>query len=136
MNRANPPAFPRPFSWDVSPNGTHMGDREEPHREQEGMSLRDYFAAHAPLTREAMTMERHCAYRWHYADAMLVARNAPPEKPKPAGPRPDVAELIRSLQKGLAEVNEVANTVPYGDALVAKAQDAFAAAIDYLRGDL
>lgn len=32
------------------------------------MTLRDYFAAHAPL------IEEHCAWRYKYADAMLTAR--------------------------------------------------------------
>lgn len=41
---------------------------------QEGMSLRDYFAAHAPKPRDHMPIEDHCAYRYRYADAMIRAR--------------------------------------------------------------
>lgn len=45
------PAFPRPLSWDLPP----------PHAEQAGMSLRDYFAAHAPftLTDAVMALDNH-----------------------------------------------------------------------------
>ena len=39
-----------------------------------GMSLRDYFAAHAPLPECDMPFFEHCAYRYAYADAMLKAR--------------------------------------------------------------
>lgn len=39
-----------------------------------GMELRDYFAAHAPLPPEAMTIDEHCEFRFRYADAMLKAR--------------------------------------------------------------
>lgn len=42
------PAFPRPFSWDVETRGgTHMGDRPEPHPEQDGMTLRQWYAGKA-----------------------------------------------------------------------------------------
>lgn len=41
-----------------------------------GMSLRDYFAAHAPLPPETMTLQEHCAYRYRYADAMIATRKA------------------------------------------------------------
>lgn len=44
--KRNPPAFPRPHSWDESSvTGIHEGDRPEAHGAQDGMSLRDYFAA-------------------------------------------------------------------------------------------
>ena len=39
-----------------------------------GMTLRDYFAAHAPTPAEEMDIADHCAYRYRYADAMLAAR--------------------------------------------------------------
>jgi len=49
-----------------------------------GMSLRDYFAAHAPLPPPYWmpdgicdtSEDRHVAWRWHYADMMLKARAA------------------------------------------------------------
>jgi hypothetical protein len=38
-------AFPRPFSWDESPSsGMHTGDRPAYHDEQDGMTLREYYA--------------------------------------------------------------------------------------------
>lgn len=43
-----------------------------------GMTLRDYFAAHAPITRDLMSLKDHCAYRYRYADAMLRAREVKP----------------------------------------------------------
>lgn len=39
-----------------------------------GMTLRDYFAAHAPTPAETLVLSDHCAYRYRYADAMLAAR--------------------------------------------------------------
>ncbi len=47
----------------------------------EGMTLRDYFAAHAPPEipiwfPPGNTMERFFRWRWHYADQMLAARTA------------------------------------------------------------
>lgn len=45
----NPPAFPRPFSHDAMPaNAQYFGDGPSHDEAQEGMTLRDYFAAHAP----------------------------------------------------------------------------------------
>lgn len=49
-----------------------------------GMTLRDYFAAHAPdapddfgwNNGEATQCERLARWSYHYADAMLAARNA------------------------------------------------------------
>lgn len=50
-----------------------------------GMSLRDYFAAHAPCTipddfgwapSETDAVQRLCRWRFHYADEMLKARTA------------------------------------------------------------
>ena len=43
-----------------------------------GMTLRDYFAAHAPNPAENQTLLDHCAYRYRYADAMLAARATEP----------------------------------------------------------
>lgn len=40
---------------------------------QDGMALRDYFAAHAPLGNE-VSLEDLCAFRYRYADAMMKAR--------------------------------------------------------------
>lgn len=83
MSRAGDggPAFPRPHSWDESPmKGIHEGDRPAAHREQDGMSLRDYFAAAALQgmaahygTRSAPTLTGAIAYE--LADAMLAARS-------------------------------------------------------------
>jgi len=48
-----------------------------------GMSLRDYFAAHAPIPLPVWTPPTYCtdverliAWRWFYADEMLKARDA------------------------------------------------------------
>lgn len=38
------------------------------------MTLRDYFAAHAPLPVDTLPIEEHCAWRYKYADAMIAAR--------------------------------------------------------------
>jgi len=46
-----------------------------------GMTLRDYFATHAPLPAAPMVLDDHCAYRYRYADAMLAARGADVETP-------------------------------------------------------
>ena len=47
-----------------------------------GMSLRDYFAAHAPeppvwWKHDAEHEEQYYKWRWHYADAMLAQRGKP-----------------------------------------------------------
>jgi hypothetical protein len=54
------PAFPQAFA--MAP------------KLDQGMTLRDYFAAHATIPPNGMQMEDHCAYRYRYADAMLSAR--------------------------------------------------------------
>lgn len=54
----------------IDSDGVERWDTEE----SGGMTLRDYFAAHAPIPREDMTFAGHCAYRYQYADAMLEAR--------------------------------------------------------------
>lgn len=42
----------------------------------EGMTLRDYFAAHAPLTQfDGETWEEQAEERYEYADAMLKERS-------------------------------------------------------------
>jgi hypothetical protein len=46
----NPQAFPRPYSHDERPNGGYEGDRVETFQLQDGMTLRDYFAAKAMIT--------------------------------------------------------------------------------------
>lgn len=83
----NPPAFPNDHDTDAS-------------HPRLGMTLRDYFAAHAPdmpqddkpwgewdvhFTPEDR-FEKLVAWRYAYADAMLAARSTPPasgEKEKP-----------------------------------------------------
>jgi hypothetical protein len=80
MNKHNPPAFPRPHSWDESPvKGWHEGDNPAAHREQEGMTLRDYFAAQATIgmlaDTEAVSEPASIARAaYAYADAMLKER--------------------------------------------------------------
>lgn len=76
----NPFAFPRPFSWDESPNsGVHSGDRPEYHQEQDGMTLRDYFAAAALNAVDAP--DESCAgiarLAYSIADAMMAERLKP-----------------------------------------------------------
>lgn len=82
------PAFARPAAWF---NGTTMS------RSQDGMTLRDYFAAKAPITvddamvaagadsscigtlpraKRIEVLEVLAAMRLEYADAMLAAREA------------------------------------------------------------
>jgi hypothetical protein len=89
------PAFPRPHSWDESPlTGMHEGDRAEPHGEQSGMSLRDYFAGQAVdrcinvaaqfvmeqpdfapwQTMLSEIVRRGVTMAYHIADAMLAER--------------------------------------------------------------
>ena len=68
------PAFPRPFS-----NNPGWGDYGKDMREQEGMTLRDYFAAAAMPSMIACydhtwSMEHRASEAYRYADAMLVAR--------------------------------------------------------------
>lgn len=67
ITRMNQPLFnPSAFPVDYVP-GVMNG---EP-----GMSLRDYFAAHAPTPQLPMDLEDHSAYRYRYADAMLKERD-------------------------------------------------------------
>lgn len=63
----NPPAFPATYDHDGYSSDRHgVG----------GMSLRDYFAAHAPLTQlDGETWEEHAEDRYEYADAMLGQRS-------------------------------------------------------------
>lgn len=70
MNNQNDggPAFPQP---------THHGDGIQ----YLGISMRDYFAAHAPVVPEDFDgqmgetqIERMIRWRWFYADAMLAER--------------------------------------------------------------
>ena len=71
----NPPAFPRSFSEDTYLKGVD-------YLAQDGMTLRDYFAAKAlqgicsskPGT--LMTYTRIAAEAYHLANAMLKARNS------------------------------------------------------------
>jgi hypothetical protein len=74
MSTKNPPAFPRPHSRDAN-----SGDRPRDVPEQDGMTLRDYFAARAlagMMARGVLAGESlevaPCAYA--YADAMLRER--------------------------------------------------------------
>lgn len=79
-NPRNPPAFPRPFSWDVSPNGTHMGDREAPHPEQDGMTLRQWYAGQALIglsKMEGWNADEKAAWAFQHADAMLAYEQRP-----------------------------------------------------------
>lgn len=69
----NPPAFPRPYSKDEAREGLEYAE--------EGMSLRDYFAAKAmsamlanPQTAPSCTDEKLCAWAYATADAMLEER--------------------------------------------------------------
>ncbi len=68
MKNTGGPAFP-----------TEVWDNEGVPHHTEGMTLRDYFAAHAPEPHKNWYGgERGFAdiieWRWHYADAMLEAR--------------------------------------------------------------
>lgn len=64
----NEHAFPQTFQEDYNGNVVQAS--------HPGMTLRDYFAAHAPIPDRHMALEDHCAYRYRYADAMLKARQA------------------------------------------------------------
>jgi hypothetical protein len=69
------PAFPRPAS-EYTKSGS-CPDGNDPIQEQDGMSLRDYFAAQAMagLTPAAdLTPVAVAELAYAYADAMLVAR--------------------------------------------------------------
>lgn len=69
-------AFPRPYSRD------DRSDHFDPDYAQEGMSLRDYFAAKAPsapidfpyANGESDSYQRQVRWNYFYADAMLVER--------------------------------------------------------------
>lgn len=72
----NPRAFPRPYSQ--HDDSTHMEDR---YNEQDGMTLRDYYAEQVILgmyaSGIAVTQENEKAAAheaWSQADAMLAAR--------------------------------------------------------------
>jgi hypothetical protein len=88
------PAFPRPVSEDTTQGNQHDGNKTV--AEQDGMTLRDYFAAHAPnppsgwigssddenkniqnlLSRPDNSIYAMIEWRWFYADQMLAARKA------------------------------------------------------------
>lgn len=64
----NPQAFPRPFSQQF---------QDEKYRAQEGMTLRDYFAAKAmqPIMSAEVDAAECAAMAYAMADAMLEARS-------------------------------------------------------------
>lgn len=64
-------------SFEAFDDGGPAFPRDHRHEGHNGMSLRDYLAAHAPQPERSMSLEDHCAYRWRYADAMLKARKQP-----------------------------------------------------------
>jgi hypothetical protein len=66
-------AFPRSELSERVPYGSDVSVYEM-YSAQEGMSLRDYFAAHAPIPPRDMGISEHCAFRYRYADEMLKAR--------------------------------------------------------------
>jgi hypothetical protein len=80
---ANPPAFPRTAYDGKGETGSPF-----PHHEQDGMTLRDYFAATYPITLTEFlrgwkltngtstpeALEAYADIRVSYADAMLKAR--------------------------------------------------------------
>lgn len=81
MGPENPPAFPN-LQWDGSAKSEHYYNFG-------GMSLRDYFAGQAlagicgdgiPGSHHSPKATAHDAYA--YADAMLAARQSPPEREK------------------------------------------------------
>lgn len=78
------PAFPRPLSHDKG-DGTHWGDLPEYVPPQDGMTLRDYFAAQAltaliAVYSEGGEINEYDFARWAYAqaDAMLKEREVAP----------------------------------------------------------
>jgi hypothetical protein len=80
----NPPAFPRPISNDsATPEGITQGDRIEYSQSQDGMTLRDYFAAKAMVgfltnkewVDKTTPVISKCAFAM--ADAMLESREKP-----------------------------------------------------------
>lgn len=77
-NPPNPPAFPRP---QFNPQGVFYEDAGIGNEAQEGMTLRDYFAAKALpyLVREALDLnhvrwDATAEHAYIIADAMLKAR--------------------------------------------------------------
>ncbi|MBR8344193.1 hypothetical protein [Burkholderia ambifaria] len=70
------PAFPSTTKTYTADNGDTM------HQGASGMTLRDYFAAHAPevpddfdwAAGETDSWQRRARWNFHYADAMLRAR--------------------------------------------------------------
>lgn len=101
------PAFARPFS-----KAGEYSDSIK-HHAQEGMSLRDYFAAKvfaATITGGYWTADgcdsRHMAMMsYKHADAMLVARNSPAEPEEPNGLLEAVKALI-AAEDGISIVNQ------------------------------
>lgn len=69
----NPPAFPRTFSVE------DQGDYHEKKWAQEGMELRDYFAAKAMASfihpTDSLCAEDAAKAAYQYADAMLAERS-------------------------------------------------------------
>ena len=87
--KTNPPAYPRPFSWDESPvEGMTSGDRIEPHEAQEGATLRDYFVRSTWGTAygiyrklleggKEIDLKDTARMAWNMADALLATRDEP-----------------------------------------------------------
>lgn len=69
ITRMNQPLF-NPAAFPIAHD-----DRPGAYPAEPGMSLRDYFAAHAPTPQLPMDLEDHSAYRYRYADAMLKERD-------------------------------------------------------------
>ena len=70
------PAFPVVTQWQIT--GEHDDTRRATDL-RHGMTLRDYFAAHAPEPYESWhdgerSMKNIIEWRWSYADAMLAER--------------------------------------------------------------
>ena len=77
----NPPAFPRPISTDAvqdAANATRQGDNIEWSGAQDGMTLRDYFAAKVlqglVAANEVDMWPAAAGQAYNAADAMLEAR--------------------------------------------------------------
>lgn len=73
-------AFPRPISHDETPSGQYRGDRTEFADHQDGMTLRDYFAAKAmqailgDKTTHPDYYSEWAELSYRMADAMLAER--------------------------------------------------------------
>lgn len=116
------PAFPRPASEDAT-YGT-LADGNSVVREQDGMTLRDYFAGQALtglLAERSIPAPSVATRAYEYADAMIEAQDG---KPRP-DPEP-LLELLHEIYEHFDNIQDGAPDASYADREAARFCDKIA----------